>query len=291
MRMRQPNINAGCGRPAAARRPKTKRAALACSTTWGEMRVKTMKTKKSSSLSAELRLSVYFFIILFLFGRLPFSYFDKVPINTDTVSKDDSNNSMSMYLSALWSSVSSLVSRLLETLGLQGKEGSIILLGLDNAGKTTLLHRLQTDTIRSFPPTDRPTESAAAIQLGGIQFRVTDLGGHEAVRHLWSDYLTENAAVLFVVDAADAVRLEEAAYELDALLHTLDTNIAVCVLLNKCDLPEALSTASILQKLEWERLEQERKSKDAESAMAIFRISVFKGEGYSEAFRWVGKYL
>lgn len=198
---------------------------------------------------------------------------------------------MTSYFTILWSNVSALVTRLFETLGLQGKQGSIVLLGLDNAGKTTLLHRLQTDTIRSFPPTDRPTDSTQAIQLGGIQFRVTDLGGHEAVRHLWSDYLTHNAAVLFVIDAADTERVEEAAYELDALLETLDAGIAVCVLLNKCDLPAALSTTDILQQLEWERLERERKAVNAESAMAVFRISVFKGEGYTEAFRWVGKYL
>ena len=253
-----------------------------------------MNHDRSLSPLRELRLSVSFVFYLCLFGRLPVSYLDEFPFGKEIASKDEdgtNNNNMSSYLSAFWSSVSALVTRILERLGLQGKEGSIVLLGLDNAGKTTLLHRLQTDTIRSFPPTDRPTESAAAIQLGGIQFRVTDLGGHEAVRHLWSDYLTENAAVLFVIDAADPERLEEAAYELDALLETLDASIAVCVLLNKCDLSEAMPTANILQKLEWERLEKERKSTDAESAMAIFRISVFKGEGFPEAFRWVGKYL
>lgn len=251
----------------------------------------TMKTRRTLSSWATVRLSVSFFFYFCLFGRFPVSYLDEFPARIEFKSDDDDDEDMSSYLTILWSSVSALVSRLLETLGLQGKEGSIVLLGLDNAGKTTLLHRLQTDTIRSFPPTDRPTESAAAIQLGGIQFRVSDLGGHEAVRHLWSDYLTENAAVLFVIDAADAERLEEAAYELDALLETLDAGIALCVLLNKCDLPEALSTTEILQRLEWERLQQERKAVDAESVMSIFRISVFKGEGYPEAFRWVGKYL
>ena len=44
---------------------------------------------------------------------------------------------------------------LLKTLGFVNKEATIVVVGLDNAGKTTLLHRLKTGTVRAFAPTER----------------------------------------------------------------------------------------------------------------------------------------
>jgi GTP-binding protein SAR1 len=194
--------------------------------------------------------------------------------------------------SFLWQSLSSLLRSLLQSLGLAGKEGSLLLLGLDNAGKTTLLHRLKTGgDIRPFPPTDRPS-TQEEFTLEGIQFSAWDLGGHEAVRHLWEDYVsTQVSAVLFVLDAADSERLEEAAYELDALVGLLQ-GIPVALLLNKCDLPAAMGTAEICERLEFARLQQEHGNEQPQKEqMAVFRISVLKGEGYQDAFRWIGGFL
>ena len=107
---------------------------------------------------------------------------------------------------------------LMSSLGLGGgKEGTLLLLGLDNAGKTTLLHRLRTGDIKHVPPTDRPYQSDK-FSFQRLTFQAWDLGGHEAVRHIWEDYVCECSAVLFLVDATDANRLEEAGFELDALI-------------------------------------------------------------------------
>ncbi len=280
----------------------------------------------------------------------------------------------------IFSTVASWVSHLLQSLGwwqyfFRDKSGHLVVLGLDNAGKTTLLHRLQhgmdsshnnnnasnnnnsnangtsTNGLPSFPPTDRPvvvqecvipTSSSSGARGGGGSFgpmlrvQCTDLGGHEAVRHLWRDYYVydpdeddddddddderlemENGsspqlrrgrkqrkgqphvAILFLVDAADAERLEEAAYELDAVIHdnVVTTNAdatsttavqrstlpPLALLLNKCDLPNALSTAEICERLEWPRLLQ------THPHMAVFRISVLKGEGYADALSWIAE--
>jgi GTPase SAR1 family protein len=145
-------------------------------------------------------------------------------------------------MSFLWTSISRLWDSLLQSLGLlSGKQGHLILLGLDNSGKTTLLHRLQMCGDASigqavFPPTDRPTFTSDAFSYQGIQFTAWDLGGHEVVRHLWQDYVSSASAattaaspssskkrpisaILFLIDASDSERLEEAAYELDHLIH------------------------------------------------------------------------
>lgn len=45
-----------------------------------------------------------------------------------------------------------------------------------------------------------------------------DLGGHEAVRYLWFDFLSDSHAIVFMIDRADGERLEEAHWELSELL-------------------------------------------------------------------------
>jgi GTP-binding protein SAR1 len=207
-------------------------------------------------------------------------------------------------MSFLWNAVKSLLDTLWSSLGLANKQGSLLVLGLDNAGKTTLLYTLRTGDIRSFPPTDRPDQNTftlssssvgGGVGSGGITFTAWDLGGHEAVRHLWEDYVSDSvSAVLFLIDAADSERLEEAGYELDALIgEGMLKGLPVAVLLNKCDLPEALSTEEICQRIEFDRLcrEQWCTEDTGKSLMTLYRISVLKGEGYQEAFRWISGFL
>jgi GTP-binding protein SAR1 len=171
-------------------------------------------------------------------------------------------------------------------LGLKGKEGTLLLLGLDNAGKTTLLHRLRTGGVRNFPPTDRPTSERFTIQ--GITFCAWDLGGHEAVRHLWQDYVCECKAILFLVDASDSERIEEVGYELDALIaEKVVEHLPIAILFNKCDLAEAMSSEEMCQRIQYSDLE----IMQGPEKMASFRISVLRGEGYQEAFRWLSTFL
>ena len=73
-------------------------------------------------------------------------------------------------MSGILSWLSSLLSSLLASLGLSEKKGTILLLGLDNAGKTTLLHRLRTGTVQHFPPTDRPNRETFEVE-GGVTFQ------------------------------------------------------------------------------------------------------------------------
>jgi GTP-binding protein SAR1 len=187
-------------------------------------------------------------------------------------------------------------------------------------GKTTLLHSLATGQNRLFPPTDRPR--IESFKYKGISFRAWDLGGHEAVRHLWADYYDGSdmddsntrsngqsssvSAVLFLVDASDIARLEEAGYELDHLLAPPMTNnnnsheptiqqqqssalhnVPVAVLCNKCDLDSAAASSVIAEKLDYARLEQMH----APNKLAMFRISVLTGQGYDEAFQWINSFL
>ena len=194
-----------------------------------------------------------------------------------------------MVFRSLYETLRSVVDSLWKALGFfEGKEGTLVVLGLDNAGKTTMLHRLRTGgEVRSFPPTDRPHQTEE-FETTGVKFKAWDMGGHEAVRHLWEDYICDSSAVLFLIDAVDSKRFEEAAFELDALIgEKVVQDLPVAILLNKCDLDEASSTAEVCESINYEEL----RKMQGEDKVAVFRMSVLKGQGYQDAFRWVANFL
>ena len=110
----------------------------------------------------------------------------------------------------------------LGALGLYQKSGDLVFLGLDNAGKTTLLHVLKEDTYTQTDSTIQP--HSEELTIGNVSFNTFDLGGHEVARKIWKNYVGAVNGIIFMIDTTDHERFELAKMELNKLLEIPDLN-------------------------------------------------------------------
>jgi ADP-ribosylation factor-like protein 3 len=111
-------------------------------------------------------------------------------------------------------------------------------LGLDNAGKTTILKALSDEAPTNIAPTRG--FNVKQIKRGNVEFDIWDIGGQKALRAYWSGYYDKVRGLVWVIDSADGRRMEETGYELAALLQEEKlAGVPVLVLANKQDLATA----------------------------------------------------
>ncbi|XP_075954382.1 ADP-ribosylation factor-like protein 14 [Anarhichas minor] len=170
-------------------------------------------------------------------------------------------------------------------MGLQGSkpEAQVILLGLDNAGKSTLLYKLKHNMSVSTVPTigfnvemleARKNRKSVAITLW-------DVGGQGKMREYWPSFHQDAAVVVFVVDSSGRERLEEARKELEKTLKSEQLRGRPLVLLaNKQDVNGALTVTEIK---DWFNLRKICSGRD----WFVQPCSASTGFGVEEAFRQV----
>lgn len=120
----------------------------------------------------------------------------------------------------------------------------VLMLGLDNAGKTTILYLLHLRVVEGSSPSTVPTVgfNVETIKIGNVGITVWDIGGQHKIRSLWEFYIEGLSGMVYVIDIQDSERWGSAVSELERMLSNggRPSRYPVLVIANKIDkIPES----------------------------------------------------
>eukprot|EP01060_Flectonema_neradi_P010239 TRINITY_DN1735_c5_g1_i1.p1 TRINITY_DN1735_c5_g1~~TRINITY_DN1735_c5_g1_i1.p1 ORF type:complete len:183 (+),score=39.00 TRINITY_DN1735_c5_g1_i1:61-609(+) len=154
----------------------------------------------------------------------------------------------------------------------------MLMVGLDAAGKTTILYKMKLGEIVTTIPTIG--FNVETVEYKNIKFTMWDVGGQDKLRPLWRHYFQNTNGVIFVVDSNDKDRVAQARDELQKMLSEDELRDAcLLVFANKQDLPNAMSTAEVTDKLGLHSLRQRE--------WYIQGSCATTGEGLYEGLDWL----
>ncbi|XP_010291798.1 PREDICTED: ADP-ribosylation factor-like protein 14 [Phaethon lepturus] len=158
------------------------------------------------------------------------------------------------------------------------KQANILMLGLDSAGKSTLLYKFKYNDVFLTIPT-------IGFNVDMIETRkdftltLWDVGGQEKMRQVWCDFLEDTDGLLYVVDSSDKQRLEESKKEFELILkNEFIKNVPVIMLANKQDLHGALNAEEITRRFNMKKYCSDRN-------WYVQPCCALTGEGLSEALQ------
>jgi ADP-ribosylation factor 1/2 len=169
-----------------------------------------------------------------------------------------------------------------------GKEYRILMVGLDNAGKTTILYKLKlAETVTTIPTIGFNVET---VQFNKTSFNVFDIGGQDKIRALWKHYYYNTDAIIFVIDSSDSERLANkesintVEYELSLLLNADELRNAVFLFFaNKQDKQGAVKISEIVDVLKLYNIKNR--------PWYVQGTNAITGDGLYEGLEWLSKTL
>ncbi|KAI8988662.1 ADP-ribosylation factor family-domain-containing protein [Pilobolus umbonatus] len=160
------------------------------------------------------------------------------------------------------------------------KEMRILMLGLDAAGKTTILYKLKLNqSVTTIPTVGFNVES---VTYKNVKFNVWDVGGQDKIRNLWRHYYTGTQGLIFVIDSQDRARIDEAKLELHRIIS--DREMKDCLILifaNKQDLSGALSPVEVTEILGLNKMH--------DRVWYVHPSCATTGEGLFEGLNWLNQ--
>lgn len=157
------------------------------------------------------------------------------------------------------------------------KDLKLLILGLDNAGKTTILKNLTNEEPKNLTPTQG--FNIKSITNENFKLSLWDIGGQESIRQYWKHYYEKTSGIIFVIDSSDDERVKECNTELKILINDkLLQGVPLLVYANKQDLI-GLDCDEISNSLELDTITNRKWS--------IFSCSAIKNEGVNEGISWL----
>jgi ADP-ribosylation factor protein 1 len=161
------------------------------------------------------------------------------------------------------------------------KEARILMLGLDGAGKTTILFKLKLGEVVSSIPTIG--FNVETVEYKNCKFNVWDVGGQDSIRAMWQHYYQNADALIYVVDSSDRQRFPIAKQVLQNMLQEEELkNTVLLVMANKQDSKD-LSLEEIVQGLELPSIKNRPWHCQATSALT--------GYGLADGLDWLAKMM
>ena len=165
----------------------------------------------------------------------------------------------------------------------------ILMVGLDAAGKTTILYKVKLGEVVTTIPTIG--FNVETVEYKNISFTVWDVGGQDKIRPLWRHYYQNTQGVIFVVDSNDRERIDDgsgydhsAKDELNRMLAEDELRDAVLlVFANKQDLPNAMKVQEVTERLGLNKLRNRQ--------WYIQGASAPTGDGLYEGLDWLSATL
>ncbi|MFQ6623469.1 hypothetical protein Gotur_003524 [Gossypium turneri] len=159
------------------------------------------------------------------------------------------------------------------------KEMRILMVGLDNSGKTTIVLKINGEDTSIISPT--LGFNIKTISYQKYTLNIWDVGGQRTIRSYWRNYFEQTDGLVWVVDSSDLRRLDDCKMELDNLLKEERlSGASLLILANKQDIKGALTPAEIAKVLNLEAMDTSRHWK-------IVGCSAYTGEGLLEGFDWL----
>jgi ADP-ribosylation factor protein 1 len=132
---------------------------------------------------------------------------------------------------------------------------NMLMVGLDSAGKTTILYQLKlNERVNTIPTIGFNVES---VKYKNLDLTIWDVGGQERIRKLWRHYYNNIDVVIFVIDSNDCGRFPEVKEELHYLLNEDQLkNCIVLIFSNKTDLPNSMDCSKIGEEINIHAIKQ-----------------------------------
>lgn len=175
-----------------------------------------------------------------------------------------------------------LLDKISSILSSKKKDASILVVGLDNSGKSSIINHLKNPDLKAISISPTVGFNAEKFIIKSLSFTAYDMSGQGRYRNLWEHYYREVDAIVFVVDSADKMRFVVSKEELFSMLTHPDLktkSLPILVFANKTDIKGACSTNEIKKDLELDRI--------SNKTWRIFESNASNGNGIEAGFEWL----
>ncbi|CAK4119204.1 unnamed protein product [Aphanomyces euteiches] len=176
--------------------------------------------------------------------------------------------------------------KLASSLSMKKQSVRILVVGLDNSGKTTLINHLKPKKLQSHEVAPTVGFQVEEFSKNNLSFTVFDMSGQSRYRSLWENYYADVQAIIFVMDSTDTIRMCVARDELEQIVGHKDLaskKIPILFFANKMDLAHSLTPVECMGQLELDKL--------TNKTWHITASNAITGAGVEEGIQWLADQL